>query len=239
MVRRAFSLIELLVVISIIAVLAGMLLPAVGLVRNAARTTACASNLRQLGLVTATYANDSQGLLPVGATNPYKYSWYHYLAAVLNDCDVSQVTSLPGVFRCPAAAIPGGANHYSAQFHLFPDLTKTTSGHVVKQGALAELKSDMMLIADGTQMTRGNGNADPLPWNQALMWDWRTDNASDQVVCNRNNDYDIVNSWSLRFRHNGMRAISVVWGDLHVATVPQLIGANVRCYKNGRKLSWE
>lgn len=56
-----FSLVELLVVVSIIAVLAGMLLPALGLVRTQARSMTCAANLRQIGYAYTAYAADYDG----------------------------------------------------------------------------------------------------------------------------------------------------------------------------------
>ncbi|MDR1284531.1 MAG: prepilin-type N-terminal cleavage/methylation domain-containing protein [Opitutaceae bacterium] len=63
---HAFTLIELLTVIAIIGILAAIIIPTVGKVRQTAQRAACASNLRQIGTAVIAYATDNKDWLPGG-----------------------------------------------------------------------------------------------------------------------------------------------------------------------------
>ena len=89
--RHCFTLIELLIVIAIIAILAGMLLPALQKARASATKTACVNNLKQIGAALAMYAGD-QGTFPP-ADQPVGerlnlQRWYHRIRPYLGSNEI-------------------------------------------------------------------------------------------------------------------------------------------------------
>ena len=86
--RRAFTLVELLVVIGIIAVLISMLLPALNRAREQARAAKCLSNLRQLTMATLGYCNFNKGFFPGPGrhgNNPIESNWIAWDGTPAND----------------------------------------------------------------------------------------------------------------------------------------------------------
>ena len=104
-VRRGFTLVELLVTIGIISILAAILFPAFSRAREKARQVACASNLRQIGLALAMYRDDWDGVnvkarCDWSSDPPGRVAWEEQLAPY-----VSQKPDERGrmeVFRCPS-----------------------------------------------------------------------------------------------------------------------------------------
>jgi prepilin-type N-terminal cleavage/methylation domain-containing protein/prepilin-type processing-associated H-X9-DG protein len=111
---RGFTLIELLVVISIIALLAAILFPVFARARENARRTSCASNLKQIGLASAQYVQDYDGIYAPA------YQSYNNSAASLGDGSAQGLDNVASyydlllpyvksdqIFMCPSHPNPG------------------------------------------------------------------------------------------------------------------------------------
>jgi len=176
--RRAFTLVELLVVIGIIALLVAILLPALTAAREMARRTACASNLRQLALAVHLYAADFQGRLPFANSatleSDGRWTGAGWLYKHPNNSQPEHVETGAlwpilqnrAVYRCPSDDPPwtGGPTQNLTSYMINGAVNGFAT--VVPALKISRFKGDAILFmeadgkGDGGNWNDGNNNAD-------------------------------------------------------------------------------
>lgn len=104
--KPGFTLVELLVVISIIALLIAILLPALGAARTQAQIVRCLSNLRQLGVATSGYINDFKGTTPAAHFNNRAGRFGPWETSSGAAIDYYMPVDAASFYDCPAAGGP-------------------------------------------------------------------------------------------------------------------------------------
>ncbi|MBY0528171.1 MAG: DUF1559 domain-containing protein [Gemmataceae bacterium] len=155
--RRAFSLIELLVVVAIIGIMIGMLLPAVQKVRESATRLQCQNNLKQIGLGVHTYHDANQYLIPAfigdssegGADGGFD-GWATWAALLLPQIEQTNVQNLWDLQRTVAEQPPAA---YQTQIKIYhcpgrPAPVLSTGDFADPGGALSDYAASFGTAAD-------------------------------------------------------------------------------------------
>lgn len=216
---RAFTLLELLIVVGILALLATLLLPALGQAKQTAKTARCTANLRQLGLATRMYLDDSGGwFFPYQQIVPGGCYWYfgYETTVSLNAPEGQREIDLTKARLYPYFATVGG-------IELCPSFRYDLSSYKAKYRS-ASYGYGMNLRMSGQHESSWTSKGSRLIWfaDCAQINTWQAPASPTNPLVEE--WYYVDYGWkSFHFRHNGYA--NVLFCDGHVEAMAMYPGS--------------
>lgn len=173
--RDGFSLVELLTLVAILALLAGLLFPVLAQARQAARRSVCTAHLQQLGLAFRLYAADYDDTLPEAGGDSDSVAWIDYLSPEQRGGIYPYVRQFsktgPSVYRCPnglpdTSGYRSVSSTYAMNDYLRPWHGRYPEGVPNAPLALAQIESvsRTILLFEATQHPEGWANRNGSPY---------------------------------------------------------------------------